>query len=557
MGSTGIAGVTLMVSLIARPGVSRVPVIPRASSIDHLSLHQESTNLTCVCRLATETTSHLTMTVPWRRTACLLLGIVVHVSRSIQWAPEDYLQQGDELLASGFYDQAIDVYQRGVALRDDEDRDMSLSTEVSLFTNLATALSSYGQDKEAAKHYQNALAAYKNGIEDIVDNDVKEEATAIASQAAFFLGMVYQDTDEPQEAVDAYRYAIHLDPRHWASWANLGAVLHDELVDHSGALEAYNKAYSILTSVDQAPTDPPPDPRYILSQLQYRIGLCITHDTNRKCALQDDPDTPVDCNEMAAHAFSMAVEFDPENEAAKHMLATITADATMERASNTYVKSLFDDYAKNFEHSLVQELGYTGYERLRRGFDRAFHGKPPIFDLVVDGGCGTGLAGEQFRNVSRTLMGVDLSEAIIQQAVEKRPNLYDETIAGDLMVVVVERKPISLIVAADSYIYFGDLDPLFEAMHDGLEHSGYAAFTLENVDIETESTLAETKPDWRWQLTASGRFAHRKQYVIDTGEKHDLHLVHYEALDGFRYERGVAVRGQVFILRKGRADQEL
>jgi predicted TPR repeat methyltransferase len=53
----------------------------------------------------------------------------------------------------------------------------------------------------------------------------------------------------------------------------------------------------------------------------------------------------------------------------------------------------------SFEHSLVQELGYTGYERLRRGFDRAFGGqdKVPTFSLVVDAGCGTGLVGEQVR----------------------------------------------------------------------------------------------------------------------------------------------------------------
>ena len=53
----------------------------------------------------------------------------------------------------------------------------------------------------------------------------------------------------------------------------------------------------------------------------------------------------------------------------------------------------------SFEHSLVKELGYTGYERLRRGFDRAFGGQDsvPKFPLVVDAGCGTGLVGEQVR----------------------------------------------------------------------------------------------------------------------------------------------------------------
>lgn len=53
----------------------------------------------------------------------------------------------------------------------------------------------------------------------------------------------------------------------------------------------------------------------------------------------------------------------------------------------------------------MQELGYTGYERLRRGFDRAFGGQDsvPKFSLVVDAGCGTGLVGEQVRSKRLTL----------------------------------------------------------------------------------------------------------------------------------------------------------
>lgn len=477
--------------------------------------------------------------------ATLLIGLAAPIV--VAQSAEDYLARGDELLSTDSVEQAIAVYKKGLdVLVDLED---ALSTEISLHTNLATALSSIGNDEQAAESYQNGLQAYKKNIGEIVDNSVKAEADMIASQAAFFLGIVYQDLGQAKDAVDSYSFANALDPLHWAALANLGSVLHDDLANHSAALDAYNKAFALLTDVDVQPTDPPPEPRYILSQLQYRIGLCITHDANRKCALQDNPDAEIDCKEFAAHAFSLAVEYDPENESAKHMLATITADASVERASNTYVKSLFDDYARNFEHSLVEELGYTGYERLRRGFDRAFDGSPPRFKKVVDAGCGTGLVGEQFRNVSKTLIGVDLSEAIIEQAVLKRPGLYDETIADDVMTVFRSQKPISLIVAGDSYIYFGDLEPLFGAMQEGLASGGYAAFTLENVSGEDEETLAETKPDWRWQLTPSGRFAHRKSYVEAVGQAHGLAVVHYEALVDFRFERGVGVQGHVFIMR--------
>lgn len=86
------------------------------------------------------------------------------------------------------------------------------------------------------------------------------------------------------------------------------------------------------------------------------------------------------------------------------------------------------------------------------------------------------------------MIGVDLSEAILDEAERLRPKLYDERIMGDVTEVFRRKKPISLIVAADSYIYFGDLDPLFASMQDGLDMDAYVAFTLENVDAENEST---------------------------------------------------------------------
>jgi len=486
------------------------------------------------------------------RRALIFLTFMVLPPRfaiAYQISPEDYLSQGDQSLSTGAYDEAIEYYKTGIQqLLDDE----SLLTILSLETNMATALSSVGKSEEAISHYQRAIKVYSEEIDDIVDKEMAQYAKDITSQSAFFLGMELQDINEAEKAVEAYGYAVVLDPTHWSALANLGSVLHDTLRNHDEALAAYNKAYEILTSEDIEPSDPPAEPRFILSQLQYRIGLCLNHDPNRKCAMADDPDKEVSCQEMATHAFSLAVKFDPENESAKHMLATVTADATMKRASNQYVKNLFDDYAQNFEHSLVEELGYNGYERLRRGFDRAFGGaeNTPKFNLVIDAGCGTGLVGEQFRNVSSHLVGVDLSQAIIDEANKLRPNLYDETIAGDVADVFRTKKPVDLIVAADSYIYFGDLVPLFESMQEGLADGGIVAFTLENVDAESESSLAESKPDWRWQLTPSGRFAHRKAYVEQVGKDNGLQLVHYEPLDGFRHEMGKAVRGHVFVMEK-------
>lgn len=272
-----------------------------------------------------------------------ILFLVDSVLAAQDLSADEYLSFGDGALSREENQKAIGYYKEGI---DFLTGDESLLTVLSLETNLATALSSVGLNEEAVDHYQTAISTYSEGIENIDDHEIQNFAKDIASQASFFMGMTLQDLGEPRKAVEAYGYAIVMDPNHWASLANLGSVLHDDLRNHDEALQAYNRAYTILTQTDGNPTDPPAEPRFILSQLQYRIGLCLNHDLDRKCALSDDPEAPVSCKEMASHAFSLAVKFDPENESAKHMLATITADATMKRASNTYVKTLFDDYAQ-------------------------------------------------------------------------------------------------------------------------------------------------------------------------------------------------------------------
>lgn len=456
---------------------------------------------------------------------------------------EDFLSLGDEALSKDLNEKAISYYEKGVQLlkNSENDDDESLVVILSIHTNYGSALSAIGKNEEAAEQYQQALQKYSKDIDDIVEESDQKDATAIAAQASFFLGMVYQDLGQFRDSVDAYSMAHQLDPFHWASVANLAAVYHDGLSDHRKALTAYNVAYEILTQKEVEPTDAPGEPRFILSQLQYRIGLCISHDLDQKCAVADAPDTPVDCKQLATHAFAQAIEYDPDNEVRKIKLSnnipffeipklrialfwtfvsvgkahacyyhgwchhessiqhlrqitvwwlcpkvrtdTLSAIASWRDTVVNICKFLLWN---SFEHSLVQELRYTGYERLRKAFDRAFDNNPPTFSKVIDAGCGTGLVGEQFRNASKHLIGVDLSEAIILEAQKARPGLYDEVRVGDVTEVFRAEAPISMIVAADSYIYFGDLEPLFQSMEESLENHGYVSFTLENVSEDDE-----------------------------------------------------------------------
>ena len=130
-------------------------------------------------------------------------------------------------------------------------------------------------------------------------------------------------------------------------------------------------------------------------------------------------------------------------------------------------------------------------------------------------------------------------------------------------------------MASDTFIYFNDVNGLFSAIHDSLKDGGYAVFSLENVSVDNEKRcvssllyleleleivsytlclllrLNQLKPDWHWQIGASGRIAHRKSYIEDTAKDHSLSVVLYEKLDSFRTEKGVGVRGHFFVLKKG------
>lgn len=58
-------------------------------------------------------------------------------------------------------------------------------------------------------------------------------------------------------------------------------------------------------------------------------------------------------------------------------------------------------------------------------------------------------------------------------------------------------------------------------------------------------------------MTPSGRFAHRKEYVEYVAEMNSLQIVHYEPLEGFRYEKGVPVRGHIFVMKSKETNDEL
>ena len=123
---------------------------------------------------------------------------------------------------------------------------------------------------------------------------------------------------------------------------------------------------------------------------------------------------------------------------------------------------------------------------------------------VLDAGCGTGLCGPLVAPYARRLVGVDLSEGMLEHAREK--NVYDELVRGELTAYLQNhRDAFDLIVTADTLVYFGGLEEVAVAAAGALRSGGRLVFTAEEATGDDAPSTYCLKPH--------GRFSHRAQYV--------------------------------------------
>ncbi|WP_294532067.1 methyltransferase domain-containing protein [uncultured Rhodoblastus sp.] len=238
----------------------------------------------------------------------------------------------------------------------------------------------------------------------------------------------------------------------------------------------------------------------------------------------------------AAGAYEQALALDEDDaQGAALCLAHLGARAAPPVAPRAFVKILFDQYAQNFDRHLVGALGYRGPEILCQAVERAAPGK--IFAHALDLGCGAGLFGAAFRDRARVLTGVDLSPAMIFEAREK--NLYDRLAAAEI-VEFLQAEPGSsadFAAAADVFVYFGDLAPVFAAAARVLAPGGLLAFTVQNGKREGFS------------IGPDRRFWHGRGYVAACAQANGFEVVEISAAST-RKDGGVDVPGWVAVLSR-------
>ena len=325
------------------------------------------------------------------------------------------------------------------------------STEV--YTNLGSALQSCNRIDEA-------IAAFRQAIK--INPDY-----ALAHNN---LGNALREAGEKDEAIASFRHAIGLSPNYALAHYNLGNALYAE-----GQLDKAIASFRNALAVE-------PDNKSVVHNLAM--------------ALMESGKT-----DEAIIQFKHILQFDSSNLQAKTLLAALQGEAAADaHAHRENVEKYFDDFAETFDQHLVEKLEYKTPEIINSSVRSVIGPEHKELD-VLDIGCGTGLCGPLFRDLARTLTGIDLSEKMLAKA--RQRDVYDELAPSDIVSFLgPARDAYDLIIAVDVFVYIVDLGQIFMASAQALRSGGLFAFSLE---AEEEGAAYVLRP--------SGRYAHSMSYI--------------------------------------------
>lgn len=233
--------------------------------------------------------------------------------------------------------------------------------------------------------------------------------------------------------------------------------------------------------------------------------------------------------------FEQALTHDPENQSIQYSLHAISGGKQFGDAPKAYIQSLFDSYSSHYEIHLTEGLEYVVPQTLKQIVSEKLNPLAAQWK-ILDLGCGTGLCGHYFKEYATNLMGVDLSPKMIELA--KGKGCYDELIEAENSEYLSKQKDrFNLILAADVFIYQGDLWKILIACFKALAGDGLLAFSVE---INKEDGFA---------LQKTGRFSHAKSYIEALASKIGFKILVSE-IHNTRIQRTDQLQGYYFILQK-------
>ncbi len=289
-------------------------------------------------------------------------------------------------------------------------------------------------------------------------------------EARYELGNVLQQQQSWAIAAQHYQKVLLRDPAHARAHNNLGASL-QMLGREADAASCYMQAITLAPRLAQ--------PYINLGRLHQQAGR------------------PAD----AATCYRQALEHCAERDTFSHLLAAIEGGAgAAVAAPAAYVRETFDGFAPGFDDRLIGQLDYRVPAAVAAALDEVRVFAPGSAD-VLDLGCGTGLAGAPLRARARHLTGVDLAPKMLAAA--RARGCYDVLAEADILAWMdaADSAAFDLVVAADVFIYLGDLADIFTEVARLLRPGGLFAFSVELSSRE------------KWLLQPSGRYAQSHAYI--------------------------------------------
>ena len=192
-------------------------------------------------------------------------------------------------------------------------------------------------------------------------------------------------------------------------------------------------------------------------------------------------------------------------------IAQAEAMAGAPRSAPSYVRHLFDQFSADYDRRMREELSYRAPAILRKFADLVLGGEKRKC-AVLDLGCGTGLAGDAFADIAARLDGVDLSPAMIGKA--RGRGIYEALDVDDLENALLRKGPsYDLMLAADTFVYLGDLASVFRGTRGRLNAGGFLLFTVEK------------KEGSGYELGPKRRYRHSEAYLREEAARARLEVM--------------------------------
>lgn len=389
---------------------------------------------------------------------------------------------------------------------------------------LAQALQSNNDFNQALIHLQICLNSAPNEITFLFQtsfchiklNQFTEAQTALEKvllyhpnhlEALVNLGSCFMQQKKFSEAIHYFATACRIDENHLPAHYNLACALME--------LRRFPQACDHFTRyLEKAGED---------LEALYHLGfvhMMLDHySESRDCfykILKINPDNILVLHNLASIAIkekepSVAIGYyqrilalAPTDDIALYMHTALLQKSPPARAPNNYVKALFDQYADRFDEHLLQSLHYQTPELLYQFWQK--YSDTTAHYSILDLGCGTGLMGTLFKPHAKTLVGVDLSKAMLDAAQHKA--LYDTLHERELIDYLCQcTQHYDLAILADVLVYIGDCDLLFQKLKT----------IAQRILLSIESTEQKN-----YVLSTHGRYQHNIDYLTTLAKKYDF-----------------------------------